>query len=1040
MPVLRYPFAFLVAAAAAAQNTLAPVADRAWMRVEGLHGFYDAMRGRPTFVGGRDERGALPSYVPYQIEGRYALDGLSLAASLPFPGLAFGATAADALGSAWIFGGIDSSGASVDQFWRWDPTIPRLVPVPRTAPWPSARHKAALAVLPGGAGLVLFGGVDASGPRNDTWVWSNDTWTQLTPSTAPAARAGHAMTFAPALNAVLLFGGQAGATVFGDSWTFAGTTWSPFTAVGPSARYGHAMATDYTSGDVVLVGGEASPASQGYLEGWVLRGATWTSTRLPEAAVWGQLVHDAGRRQMLFGGGSRYLAPPFNWRAPNSQLAAWDGTVWSSLNHSQGGQIAVPIPNVAPDIMTATAPTRSRITRFGGQDGPQGPVTNATWDLGVDIYWARRTPTLAPSARRYGGMAGGPAGVFQFGGEDGLGQVVSDDLWQYDGSNWSIRPAAGVRPPRRTYAALAYDAARGRLVTYGGLDQAGNALGDCWEFDLASNTWLVGAGRPPSPRMGVAMTFDAAVGAVLVHGGQRPGVVLSSETWAYDARGWRLLSNAGPALQQASIAFDPNRNLTLLIGGYFHNGSGLQTSPQFWALGAGVWTRLADQFAFLRGLAYDPSVGACVGFQSVFSSIAPFYYDGSDWQTYPLPTLSTRVGQTFTFEPSLGRSLLIGGSEADGARSDTWSFDGRWWNLMQPSHRLPRRVNHAAAWSPSDGGTLLFGGEDGATLLGDTWLLEASAARWRQLLVPGPGPRRGHAMCTEESTGRVVLFGGRDAGAALDDTWRWDGTAWATVGSSFLPVARAEHAMAWHAGMGQVVMFGGTDGTSLFNDTWAFSPTLGWRPALQASRPPARYGHTLTYDASRARVLMVGGLTTGGLPLRDMWEFDGVDWTPFIAETGPPPSLLDQASAWDPLRGRVHLSHGGSVTKVWSNVSPAGVGDPTNRLALTYRSQPFVGEPFRMSMPLPRGIGVLMLSDGPAITPMLLLPPPIGCGTNQLYMPLSFFYLFVSSPEFALPIPDNPSFPGTTFRFQGLTYSGSCWTATDPLNVVMQAR
>ncbi len=76
----------------------------------------------------------------------------------------------------------------------------------------------------------------------------------------------------------------------------------------------------------------------------------------------------------------------------------------------------------------------------------------------------------------------GRAILFGGGGKDGsLG-----DTWSFDGARWEELKVPG--PPARLSPAMACDAARDRIVLFGGRRSWPDDLGDTWTFDGASWT------------------------------------------------------------------------------------------------------------------------------------------------------------------------------------------------------------------------------------------------------------------------------------------------------------------------------------------------------------------------------------------------------------------------------------------------------------------------------------------------------------------------------------------------------------------------
>jgi hypothetical protein len=152
----------------------------------------------------------------------------------------------------------------VDNHWTelWD----NATCTPTTCPSP--RAGAMLAYDPARNALLLFGGetgYDASPfyapvALNDTWVFANDTWTNIssTLGPAPSPRFEGSMIYDPSDNYILLFGGMnANSNSLGDTWEFSANRWTNISAkvgTAPGSRAGAAIAGS-PSGYVLLYGG-----------------------------------------------------------------------------------------------------------------------------------------------------------------------------------------------------------------------------------------------------------------------------------------------------------------------------------------------------------------------------------------------------------------------------------------------------------------------------------------------------------------------------------------------------------------------------------------------------------------------------------------------------------------------------------------------------------------------------------------------------------------------------------------------------------------
>ena len=186
------------------------------------------------------------------------------------------------------------------------------------------------------------------------------------------------------------------------------------------------------------------------------------------------------------------------------------------------------------------------------------------------------------------------------------------------------------------------------------------------------------------------------------------------------------------------------------------------------------------------------------------------------------------------------------------------------------------------------------------------------------LLANHPSPRIQPRMAFDERANVGVLFGGRGAEDratglthANSETWLWhDDNNWVQVFPQHHPPARSAHSMTYDATRGRVLLFGGRqEGTELrapfseLNDLWAWQ-NGDWSPVDAATRPPARQYAAMAYDRDRDRVVLFGGFRVVNRikveALYDTWEFDGTDWKQVGAATGP--SVDKPLMAYDAAR------------------------------------------------------------------------------------------------------------------------------------------
>jgi hypothetical protein len=150
---------------------------------------------------------------------------------------------------------------------------------------------------------------------------------------------------------------------------------------------------------------------------------------------------------------------------------------------------------------------------------------------------------------------------------------------------------------------------------------------------------------------------------------------------------------------------------------------------------------------------------------------------------------------------------------------------------------------------------------------------------------------------------RVLAFGGAYdySGAPADDVLSIiaGGVMTDVRRSGAWPLARAGHAMAYDPARDLVVVFGGADASRhlLFSDTWLFDGTR-WQTGPVG--PPARQDATMAWDPERRVVVLAGGRDDQQRPLSDVWEFDGLAWTP----RGSIPPRSSAGLAWHPVERR----------------------------------------------------------------------------------------------------------------------------------------
>jgi hypothetical protein len=308
-------------------------------------------------------------------------------------------------------------------------------------------------------------------------------------------------------------------------------------------------------------------------------------------------------------------------------------TAWVPTTPAVAAGPAAPSPRYGTQMTYDAA--LSQVVLFGGYDASNFFGDTWTWD-GTD--WTKRTPAHSPSPRFGMGMAYDAARgeAVLFGGFGKPGSALFGDTWTWDGTDWTQRTPAHS-PPRRDFLGMAYDAARGQVVLFGGF--AGPPAGDTWTWDGTDWTQRTPA-HSPSARSGMGMAYDAERGEVVLFGGHAASNFFG-DTWTWDGTDWtqQIPAHSPSRRFGMGMAYDAARGQLVLFGGY--NG----TSPflgDTWTWGGTDWTKLT-----------------------------------------PVHSPSARSDMGVAGDVAHGQVVLFGGASYGGVYlDDTWTWDGLDWTQL----------------------------------------------------------------------------------------------------------------------------------------------------------------------------------------------------------------------------------------------------------------------------------------------------------------------------------------------------------------------
>jgi hypothetical protein len=266
----------------------------------------------------------------------------------------------------------------------------------------------------------------------------------------------------------------------------------------------------------------------------------------------------------MFGGisGNQYLSDTWEWT----------GSAWVQNNVAMH-------PGQRAFLAMAYDPVRNKTVLFGGKVGLS--YLNDTWEYdGATGGWTVQMPTTSPPPRAYSAMAFDPltGEVLLFGGTDNINSGSAPrlgDTWTWNGTRWLPRNSGAIYP--RYALSMATDPVRQRVVVFGGHN--GSNDNDTWEW--TGSTWALRFASSefdgPVGRSYAGLAWNGARSRLVLVGGYSGGFTGLDETWEWNGSTWTVGELTSPQRFSPAIA---GGDVTVLFG-----GSDLAVSSDTWVLG-----------------------------------------------------------------------------------------------------------------------------------------------------------------------------------------------------------------------------------------------------------------------------------------------------------------------------------------------------------------------------------------------------------------------------------------------------------------------
>jgi hypothetical protein len=358
---------------------------------------------------------------------------------------------------------------------------------------------------------------------------------------------------------------------------------------------------------------------------------------------------------------------------------------------------------------------------------------------------------------------------------------------------------------------------------------------------------------------------------------------------------WRELTPTGSppdARKHFVMVYDATGDRVILYGGETHDGEDDVLLDDVWSLslsGTPAWTELSP----------------------------------TDDATYGNP--GGRHGHSGTIAPgSPGKLLIVGGRNEFDTTTPIEDFEPSSWALTlgsppqwtrlaagfptttinacppNPTGAFRNRSHAAAAWL--GGEFFLFGGWEvykfgmqdmwrHSTSAGTSWSHRSGITSLGDICPDHPDRRYNHTLTTDSDHSRMILFGGLYEEDPISNAWYTDdGIDWTCLGQAG-DYSRNFHASVYDPVRDRLVVLGGYDLIDGITDAVTTLPlpasleevsvsntNTDWSELTITGPGPGAFAeHCAVYDSQRDRVIVFGGVTTGGgLREPEVWalEFD----------------------------------------------------------------------------------------------------------------------------------------------------------------------
>ncbi|MCO6438369.1 MAG: immunoglobulin domain-containing protein [Phycisphaerae bacterium] len=340
---------------------------------------------------------------------------------------------------------------------------------------------------------------------------------------------------------------------------------------------------------------------------------------------------------------------------------------------------------------------------FGAKPNGTSDDLDDTWEWD-GVEWTQRFPPHYPGKREQHQMVFDTVRnkILLFGGWSPSPVFGNSEVWEYDGSDWTLVTTSPGGPPTGSdywkQGDAAFDSARGKMIViYEDGYHPDPPTNKTWEFDSATATWAnVYTGIGPSYFVS-PIAYDASREICV---GQYYNLGTNEAfSWVFSGGAWNSLDGDAPLRHYPAMTYDAVRRRVTLFGSGREIGSPSSWHSDTYALTGSGWTQILPEFhQMLPGGAFPPTamvfdsrrratvlIGNDYGEQTLPVPVQTWEYRYLDQVFFDRQpeSIEAQIGETVMFEafaagaPELSYQWSHGGVPlADGAGPDGSMLSG----------------------------------------------------------------------------------------------------------------------------------------------------------------------------------------------------------------------------------------------------------------------------------------------------------------------------------------------------------------------------